>query len=305
LASAEDEDAYQREQCVAAQRIYAASMPAPAMAQGWANALKTAEAAVRLTLEQSGRLTRIEEALEQSGRHSLVLRQMLAPPLSQDQFEIFCEPYRKQAENKDRALPATAAAEIGRIFRERVDAGLIAWLPQNRLPDDQEVKRVIHAISPLLASQIYLTSRRTSTSRTQEDAVVDMLEGLGWEHYRGSGLVDRAVLGSRQFIKKAKFATSTRPQEIDIACGLGATRVLAMECKVSNDKTNSVKRINDVLKKATAWKDHWGVFVRPAALLQGMIGYKDVQRLTHAGVTVFWSHDLPRFELWLADNLTS
>ena len=58
-------------------------------------------------------------------------------------------------------------------------------------------------------------------------------------------------------MKKTKFATTTRPQEVDIACGLGATMVLAMECKVSNDTTNSVKRVNDVLKKATAWREHW------------------------------------------------
>lgn len=80
--------------------------------------------------------------------------------------------------------------------------------------------------------------------------------------------------------------------------------VLAMECKVSNDTTNSVKRVNDVLKKATAWREHWGSFVQPAALLQGTIGFKDVQRLTHAGVQVFWSHDLPRFERWIDENVT-
>ena len=72
-----------------------------------------------------------------------------------------------------------------------------------------------------------------------------------------------------------------------------------MECKVTNDETNSVKRINDVLKKATAWQAHWGSFVRTAALLQGVIAFKDVERLLEANVEVFWSHDLTKFEDWL------
>jgi len=75
-----------------------------------------------------------------------------------------------------------------------------------------------------------------------------------------------------------------------------------MECKVTNDETNSVKRINDVLKKASAWQDHWGSFVHTAALLQGVIAFKDVQRLLEARVSVFWSHDLPTFEGWLENH---
>lgn len=76
-----------------------------------------------------------------------------------------------------------------------------------------------------------------------------------------------------------------------------------MECKVTNDDLNSIKRVNDVLKKATAWKIHWGNFVETAALLQGVIKAADVSRLEEAGVHVFWSHDLAAFEAWLATRL--
>ena len=102
---------------------------------------------------------------------------------------------------------------------------------------------------------------------------------------------------------KTRFATKTRPQEVDVACGLKGTFVLAMECKVTNDETNSVKRVNDVLKKATAWHDHWGSFVRTAAVLEGVVAPKDVQRLTDAKVEVFWSHDLEEFRKWLSAAL--
>lgn len=66
---------------------------------------------------------------------------------------------------------------------------------------------------------------------------------------------------------------------------------------------NSVKRVNDILKKATAWHDHWGSFVGTAALLAGVVAPKDVQRLTDAGVAVFWSHDLEAFRAWLLTHL--
>lgn len=301
----DDEDEYQREQCVVAARLYAESMSPPAMAQSWLEATTAASAAVDHTLRQSEYLSDIAGALKAGGKHMLVLRQMLAPPLSQDQFAIVCTAYNKAAENRDRALPADIARQIAEAFLAMRDVRLLKWLTQNRSPTADEVQQVICAVTPLLAAQLHLTAKRTESSTVQEEAVVALLSAKDWERLP-SRLVDRgAVLGARQFMKKTRFATTTRPQEVDIACGLGATMVLAMECKVSNDTTNSVKRVNDVLKKATAWREHWGSFVQPAALLQGTIGYKDVQRLTYAGVTVFWSHDLPRFERWIDDNVAN
>lgn len=261
-------------------------------------------AAVERTLAQTSNLADIASALRSGGRHMLVLRQMLAPPLSQDQFAIVCSDYSKSAENGDRSIPAESAERIAETVLALRDTRLLGWIGDNRAPTGGEVEKVILGITPLLAAQLHLTAKRTGVSNLQEEAIVELLTARNWERLP-SRLVDRgALLGKRQFMKKTKFATTTRPQEVDIACGLGGTLVLAMECKVSNDTTNSVKRINDVLKKAAAWREHWGSFVQPAALLQGVIGYKDVQRLLHAGVIVFWSHDLPRFERWVEDRLT-
>ena len=272
------------------------------MAAAWFKACSAASASVEDTLQQSDTLSNIAGALELRGGHMLVLRQMLAPPLSQDQFAIVCPNYSKALENKDRPVPAAKAASVADAFLAMRDTRLLPWLSENRVPSHEEVRRVVIAVTPLLASQIHLTGKRTASSADQEEAVVGLLAAKNWERIP-SRLVDRgAILSAKQFMKKTKFATTTRPQEVDIACGLGGTMVLAMECKVSNDTTNSVKRINDVLKKATAWRDHWGSFVKPAALLQGTIGYKDVQRLIHANVAVFWSHDLPRFERWIDEN---
>ena len=85
--------------------------------------------------------------------------------------------------------------------------------------------------------------------------------------------------------------------------GLGKSTVLAMECKVSNDETNSVKRINDILKKSAAWRKKWGDFIRTGAMLQGVIRPSEVRRLLDDDVQVFWSHRLGDFAKWLDDNL--
>jgi len=154
----------------------------------------------------------------------------------------------------------------------------------------------------LLAQQIVATVRRHRLSARQEGAVIELLTEKGWSPLRSGLIKTLSDVPARHFMHKTLFATKTQAQEVDIACGLGQTVVLAMECKVTNDETNSVKRINDVLKKAKAWQDHWGSFVRTAALLQGVVGYKDVHRLLADSVEVFWSHKLDDFGAWIDAN---
>jgi len=145
---------------------------------------------------------------------------------------------------------------------------------------------------------------RNKLARIQEGAITGLLDLNGWTRLPSQLLDTKAALPLKHYMHKTRFATNTaRPQEVDIALGLKSTIVLAMECKVTNDMTNSIKRVNDVLKKAHAWKDHWGSFVKTAAVLQGVISEKDVIRLLDDDVEVFWSHDLPYFEQWLAKNI--
>ncbi|MEM9883400.1 MAG: XamI family restriction endonuclease [Planctomycetota bacterium] len=80
--------------------------------------------------------------------------------------------------------------------------------------------------------------------------------------------------------------------EVDIAVGLPGGRLLAIECKVSNDATNSIKRVNDVLKKREAWEQGYGRVLTTGAVLSGVIAGKDITRLAAAGVCVFFSHKL-------------
>jgi hypothetical protein len=155
----------------------------------------------------------------------------------------------------------------------------------------------------LIAFQKIATQNRGESAGVQENSIIQLLEGQGWTRLRTTPIFEPSTIPPKSFMYKTRFAAENGSfQEVDVACGLSRTSVLAMECKVTNDETNSVKRINDIIKKADAWQRHWGNFVVTAALLQGVIKDSDVQRLADRGIEVFWSHDLPAINAWLANR---
>jgi hypothetical protein len=256
-------------------------------------------------LKASSYLGDVSGALMHTGEHMLVFRYLTAPPISQDQFCLICPGWRKSTEkpNGPRIRPDEAGF-IAAAFEQRRSRALTPWLDAGRPPLKREIRRLFWTIGPLIASQQIQTLQRSRAASAQEGAVINLLASKGW-HRKPSTLLDtRAALASKHFMHKTRYATATAtPQEVDIALGLNSTIVLAMECKVSNDQTNSVKRINDVLKKSTSWRTHWGSFVKTAVLLQGVIAPKDVARLIDDGVEVFWSHNLQALEEFLEANI--
>lgn len=279
-------------------------LPAEQLAD-WHFGIRSARRDVAAALRASEFLSNIAVALTSNCRHSLVFRHLMAPPVSQDQFKLICPSWSKTSENKSKPLSAISAEAAVLAIMQRLDPGLVAWVLAGRSPSKKEVRTVLKVAGALVAQQRVATARRTRLSFEQEYAVISILEREGWTQLPSKLVDTRAAVPPKHFMHKTRFATKTRPQEVDIACGLQNTFVLAMECKVTNDETNSVKRINDVLKKATAWHDHWGSFVKTAAVLEGVVAPKDVQRLTDANVKVFWSHDLDHFRSWLAQQLTA
>ena len=291
--------AYHQAQADIARQTYVASLTSPQAGLDWHDAHTTALRQVVAALKATRCLSDIVPALQSSGHHLMVLRHLMAPPISQDQFALLCPAYPKRAELTGKGLALGNAQEVAATFLNGRDRHLTRWLNGNRAPTTPQIRNLLRGVVPLLSMQNVATVRRGRMSSEQEGAVVLLLEANGWTR-QSSGLISSLTdVPPQHFLHKARFATRTQPQEVDIACGLPGTVVLAMECKVTNDETNSVKRVNDVLKKARAWQEHWGSFVRTAALLQGVIAFKDVARLLDGGVEVFWSHDLGAFEGWL------
>lgn len=69
---------------------------------------------------------------------------------------------------------------------------------------------------------------------------------------------------------------------------------MAIECKVSNSTTNSIKRLNnDAAAKATEWlKDFGELQVTPAAVLGGCYKVANLENAQERGLALFWAHDL-------------
>tara|TARA_R110000787_G_scaffold229229_2_gene336768 strand:+ start:327 stop:1235 length:909 start_codon:yes stop_codon:yes gene_type:complete len=283
-----------------AKALFIASKNPRSGAHDWHFALRRARRIVAAALRASDYLRDVPRALMEGGSHMRVYRHFMAPPMSQDQFKLICKVWSKGSENNNQPLTSGKAAEVSAAFLSWRDPGIGRWLEREAMPTRQEVREVLLKIAPLIASQDLATLKRNEMANKQEQEVVDLLLRKGWTKLPSKLIDERAAVPTKNFMHKTRFATSTTAsQEVDVACGLKGTYVTAMECKVTNDETNSVKRVNDIIKKAKAWQDHWGSFVVTAALLQGVVAAKDVQRLTDNKIKVFWSHDLNAFGKWI------
>lgn len=292
---------YHKEQADCAREIYIRSRTPDADAEDWKKALREVRHLIADALRASDYLRDVATGMLVHADHGRILRYILAPPLSQDQFALLYPTEKKLP--KPAAKAATAAA-FARAVQERRVGTLTPWLSNGRKPSRRELEKLFWSVGSLLANQQVATMQRNRLAKIQEGEVTGLLDANGWTKLPSSLLDTRAALPPKHYMHKTRYATSTtRPQEVDIALGLNGSVVLAMECKATNDETNSIKRVNDVLKKAHAWKGHWGSFVKTAAVLQGVIAEKDVMRLLDDGVEVFWSHDLKKLEQWLANRV--
>lgn len=283
--------------------IYVAGMAPGPLATEWRLVTRSVRKEILRALIATNFLRDIYGPLTISGRHVLVLRHIFAPPISQDQLKLIAPLYPKQSEKKGSKLSKAAAQQFSNAFANRRDRFLTPWLETKLPPTKQQVKRLIDTVTPMISSQIFNTVRRNRLSDEQECAVEALLSAKGWTKAPAMVVTSPADISPLTYMRKTKCKSSTSAtKEVDIACGITANLILAMECKVSNDATNSVKRVSDVIDKVKAWKDNWGNFIQTAALLQGVISYKDVVRLLNIDVEVFWSHDLQPLANWLDDH---
>lgn len=293
-----------RRNAVLARELYIEGADFEGEATDWAASLAEIRLKVVAALSASQNLRNLDSALLADGNHMLIFRHLLAPPKSQDQFKLLCNQWSKGSEKSGRPQNLEAVSAVSEVLGQWMDKDIAPWLAADRGPEDRERELLIERVISFIAPKLTATQKRNRLSAEQENAVVELLKTLGWEQLPSVTIDTRAAIAPKHFMNKTRFATATTTaQEVDIACGFSGSYVAAMECKVTNDATNSVKRVNDVLKKASAWKAHWGSFVETAAMLQGVIKPEDVQRLTDEGVRVFWSHDLDAFSAWVQSRV--
>ena len=280
-------------QCSKAKQLYQNSLEPQLLQEVWREAVDRSLEELAALLGASKNLSDIEAALLTSGKYVRPLRHLLAPPLSQDQFKLACPEWPKSSEKKQVPLTKEKATAVAGKIKEWLEPKFAAAVANGDKID-------LLGAAYLMARQDYETVRRNKLAKRQETDACKVLDDLGFSKAEASFIDEPGAVAEREYLLTTRFATADgSSHEVDIAVGLSKKQILALECKVSNDATNSVKRVNDVMKKSEAWRRQWGKFVTTGALLQGVIKETDITRMLEEEIVVFWSHDLDEFKNWV------
>ena len=216
-------------------------------------------------------------------------RYLTAPPISEDDLETVAD----AAVTPSRLRTDTASAKrIRDTVLAIIDPHRFPWVAEDRQPSSHERECAIIASAALAASSDVGAKRRNTSKVEQEQAVKDLLAGLGMKELKAKEIpILTAAPAPGHFCGETRLA-GTRA---DVVARLKDGRVMAIECKVSNSTVNSYKRlVHDTGGKAAHWYTQLGrAQVIPSAVLSGVFSTAnlvDVQE--NKGVYLFWQHRL-------------
>jgi hypothetical protein len=249
-------------------------------------------------LETTVDLTRLEEqAVDILTNPELLeaLRYLAGPPISTDDLKVLAQaavsPVRLR---NDPAM----VKRILEVVLAGLDRRRFPWVVENREPTENEKNAAVVASAALLASSKAGTSRRSLGKENQEQRVEEELLRAGYEK-----VPTRMIKTLGDAPREGHFCRETTlgNRKADFVIGLFDGRTMAIECKVSNSATNSVKRLNnDAAAKAEAWRHDFGKLqVVPAAVLGGVYKIHNLHDAQDRGLTLFWAHDLAEIVKWI------
>jgi hypothetical protein len=219
------------------------------------------------------------------------LRYLAGPPISDDDLQVIAQvdslsPGKLSNDGK-------ALARIRDVILQVLDPHRFPWVAQGREPTSDERRAAVLASSVLLAAQRVETERRMQGKNSQESDLRTYLGGLAMTE-APVGAIHTIVKGpaAGQFCGECALGE----RKADVVVRLHDTRLLAIECKVSNSATNSIKRLNnDAAVKAEYWLKQFGqAQVVPAAVLSGVFKVLNLEQSQQRGLALFWAHDLER-----------
>ncbi len=216
-------------------------------------------------------------------------RYLAGPPISDDDLQVLAD-----VESITPSVLSKNNDSLRKVFQvisTVIDPHRFPWIANGSAPTEQQREAALLASSVLLAAQRIATERRNDGKTTQESKVKDYLTSLG---FTGVPPVTITTIvkgpGPMQFCAECQLGE----RKADVVVRLHDTRLLAIECKVSNSATNSVKRLNnDAAVKAEYWLKQFGTAqVVPAAALAGVYKVLNLEQAQTRGLALFWSHDL-------------
>jgi len=219
------------------------------------------------------------------------LRYLAGPPISDDDLQIIA--------HVDSIAPGIlkkdpeALRKVFGVIERVIDPFRFPWMESGTAPTPQQKEAALLASSVLLAAQRIATERRMEGKDGQEKKVKDYLRTLGFSEV-APATINTIVKGPQpmQFCAECQLGE----RKADVVVRLHDTRLMALECKVSNSSTNSVKRLNnDAAVKAEYWLKVFGTSqVVPVAMLAGVFKVMNLEQAQTRGLSLFWSHGLEK-----------
>lgn len=219
------------------------------------------------------------------------LRYLAGPPISDDDLRVIAD-VESIAPGVLRRNPEELRKVFGVIERV-IDPHRFPWMKAGHSPTGQQRETALLASSVLLAAQRIATERRNDGKESQETQLKEFLRTLGFSEVPATA-IHTIVNGPQamQFCAECQLGE----RKADVVLRLHDTRLMAIECKVSNSSTNSVKRLNnDAAVKAGYWIEQFGTAqIVPAAALAGVFKVLNLEQAQARGLALFWSHDLDK-----------
>ncbi len=227
------------------------------------------------------------------------LRYLAGPPISDDDLQVIAD-VDSMAPGVLKKNPK-ALRKVFEVIERVIDPKRFPWMAAGGTPTDQQREAALLASSVLLAAQRIATERRNEGKENQETKVKDYLRSLGYAEVPAVA-INTIVKGPQamQFCAECQLGE----RKADVVVRLHDTRLMAIECKVSNSATNSVKRLNnDAAVKAVYWIKQFGAAqVVPAAALAGVFKVLNLEQAQSIGLSLFWSHDLDKLGAFIAST---
>ena len=201
------------------------------------------------------------------------------------------------AASRFRSDPGLADRLVG-FIQDWHDRRRFPWVKESRKPEKHDRKAAILATSTLLAMRRLETMRRNQGKKLQEELVATQLRRSRFDPVppRKVSTLSK-VPKPGQFCRECLFGS----RKADFVIGLHDGRTMALEYKVSNSATNSIKRLNnDAAIKAVTWRNEFGTAqVVTAAVLGGVYALRNLIDAQEKGLTIFRVHDLTAMLEWM------
>ena len=254
---------------------------------------------VEEVMEQTVDLTLLREeavSLLSDKRKQEVFRYLSGPPVSLDDLKVLVKA-RSLAASRLKSDPHLTDRLVT-FMQDWHDRRRFPWVLGEWEPEEHDRNAAILATTALLAMRRTESLRRMRGSAVQERLVARQLRRSRFQQVatarvstlskapRAGTFCRESILGSRK---------------ADFIIGLWDGRTMALECKVSNSSTNSIKRLNnDAAVKASTWQREFGtVQVVTAAVLDGVYALRNLIDAQEKGLALFWAHDLQSMLAWI------